>query len=268
MQDLRTTILTNPSHVRDNGERWALFIDIDGTLLEMAPTPDAVVVPASLSAMLDALSRTLGGALALSTGRSVAEADRILAPLQLITSGVHGTEVRTSPAGETTMLVQPTSASLLKEILDVASVSPDIVVEKKGAGIAVHYRKAPELRPYLEEELGKIAGRRDTIILRPGRRVLEVLPKGYSKGAGLASLMRIAPFKGRLPIMIGDDYGDESALAMAVELGGIGLRVAGEYFPPERADFTGVAATRSWLAKVAGLPTYSDDAPALQPADA
>jgi trehalose 6-phosphate phosphatase len=68
--------------------------------------------------------------------------------------------------------------------------------------------------------------------------------------------------------MIGDDYGDESALAMAVELGGIGLRVAGEYFPPERADFTGVAATRSWLAKVAGLHAYSDDAPALQPADA
>jgi trehalose 6-phosphate phosphatase len=79
--------------------------------------------------------------------------------------------------------------------------------------------------------------------------------------------MRIAPFKGRLPIMIGDDYGDESALAMAVELGGLGLRVAGEYFPPERADFTGVIATRRWLAKVAGVHTYNDDTPVLQPAD-
>jgi hypothetical protein len=68
--------------------------------------------------------------------------------------------------------------------------------------------------------------------------------------------------------MIGDDYGDETALTMAVELGGNGLRVAGEYLPPERADFTGVAATRSWIAKVAGLRTYSDDSPALQPADA
>ena len=268
MQTLRTTILADPSRVRDHASRWALFIDIDGTLLEMAPTPDAVIVPPNLIGMLDALSRSLGGALALSTGRSVAESDRILAPLKLVTSGVHGTEVRTSPAGETTMLVQPTSASLLAEILDVARVSPDIVVETKGAGIAVHYRKAPELRPHLEAELGKIADRRDTIILRPGRRVLEVLPAGYSKGAGLASLMRMAPFKGRFPIMIGDDYGDESALAAAEELGGVGLRVAGEYFPPERADFAGVAATRSWLAKVAGVDSYSDDLTAVQPADA
>jgi trehalose 6-phosphate phosphatase len=267
MQDLKTTLLTDPDSFRSNADRWALFIDIDGTLLEMAPTPDAVIVPPNLIGMLGALSQSLGGALALSTGRSVAEADRILAPLTLITSGVHGTEVRAAAAGETTMLVQPSSAGLLKEILDVASVSPDIVVEKKGAGIAVHYRKAPELRPYLEEALGKIASRRETIILRPGRRVLEVLPKGYSKGTGLASLMRIAPFKGRLPIMIGDDYGDESALAMATELGGLGLRVAGEYFPPERADFTGVIATRTWLARIAGVHAYNDDTPVLQPAD-
>jgi trehalose 6-phosphate phosphatase len=268
MQHLKSALLEAPGEVGGVAGRWALFIDIDGTLLEMAPTPDAVVVPANLIGMLDALSRKLGGALALSTGRSVAEADRILAPLKLITSGVHGTEVRASPSGETTMLVQPTSQGLLKEIMEVARASPDIVVETKGAGIAVHYRKVPELRPYLEAELGRIAALRDTIVLRPGRRVLEVLPKGYSKGAGLASLMRTAPFKGRLPIMIGDDYGDESALAIAEELGGVGLRVAGEYFPPERADFSGVVATRRWLARVAGVEAYSDDMPAFQPADA
>lgn len=248
-------MVSRPDWLRTNAANWAMFIDIDGTLLEMAPRPDAVVVPTGLVSMLGALGDRLGGALALSTGRSVAEADRLLTPLKLVTSGVHGTEVRPLPNGDATMLVPPVSAALLKEVIDVARMSPDILVETKGAGVAVHYRQVPELRSVLEVELGKIADRRDTIVLRPGRRVLEIIPKGYTKGAGLAWLMRHAPFEGRRPIMIGDDYGDESALSMAQSLGGVGLRVAGEYFAPEVSDFEGVAATRAWLAAVAGHNT-------------
>lgn len=255
MHDIRSTIVTRPEWLRTNADDWAIFIDIDGTLLEMAPRPDAVIVPIGLAAMLGALADRLGGALALSTGRSVAEADRLLTPLKLVTSGVHGTEVRSSPNDTATMLVPPVSAALLKEVMDVAQMSPEIIVETKGAGVAVHYRQVPELRSVLEIELGRIADRRDTIVLRPGRRVLEIVPKGYTKGAGLAWLMRRPPFEGRRPIMIGDDYGDESALAMAQSLGGVGLRVAGEYFAPEVSDFEGVAATRAWLAAVSGEDT-------------
>jgi trehalose 6-phosphate phosphatase len=252
MHDIRSTIVTRPEWLRTNADDWAMFIDIDGTLLEMAPRPDAVIVPTGLVSMLGMLAETFGGALALSTGRSVAEADRLLTPLKLVTSGVHGTEVRLSQDGAAAMLMPPVSAALLEEVMDVAQLSSEIIVETKGAGVAVHYRQVPELRPTLEIELGKIADRRDTIVLRPGRRVLEIIPKGYTKGAGLAWLMRRPPFEGRRPIMIGDDYGDESALSMAQSLGGIGLRVAGEYFAPEVSDFTGVAATRAWLAAVAG----------------
>ena len=259
MHDIRSTLLTMPEWLRANAERWALFIDIDGTLLEMAPTPDAVVVPAGLVQILGGLARTFGGAVALSTGRRVADADRLLAPLRLVTSGVHGTEVRSSPNSDITMLVPPASAGLLEEVLHVARMSPGILVEEKGGGLAVHYRKVPELRPVLFDELAKIADRRDTVVLRPGRKVLEVLPKGYSKGAGLAWLMRLPPFKGRSPIMIGDDHGDESALLMAQNLGGVGLKVAGEYFAPAAADFAGVSATRAWLAAVAGERTCDID---------
>jgi trehalose 6-phosphate phosphatase len=252
---IRSTVLTTPEWLRARAHEWALFIDIDGTLLEMAPTPDAVVVPEGLVQMMDDLSRTMGGAIALSTGRSVAEADKLLAPLRLITSGVHGTEVRVEPDGKATMLVPAVSATLMEEIHAVAGMFPGIIVELKGAGVAVHYRKVPEVRPVLEAELGKIADRRDTLVLRPGRRVLEVIPKGYSKGAGLAWLMRRHPFEGRRPIMVGDDYGDESAIRMAQQLGGFGLKVAGEYFPADEADFSGVAAARAWFATVAGTPT-------------
>ena len=252
---IRSTVLTSPEWLTARAHEWALFIDIDGTLLEMAPTPDAVVVPAGLVQMMDDLARTMGGAIALSTGRSVTEADRLLFPSKLITSGVHGTEVRVERGGEVTMMAPAVSATLLDEIVAVAAMSPGIIVEVKGAGVAVHYRKVPELRPALEVGLSKVAERRDTLVLRPGRRVLEVIPKGYSKGAGLAWLMRRQPFEGRRPIMIGDDYGDESAIRMAEQLGGFGLKVAGEYFPADEADFSGVAEARAWFATVAGTPT-------------
>lgn len=255
IEAIRSTVLANPRWLRAHAHEWALFIDIDGTLLEMAPTPDAVVVPAGLVQMIEDLERTMGGAIALSTGRSVAEADRLLTPLRLITSGVHGTEVRAEANGNVAMMAPAVSAALLDEILAVAAMSPGIIVEVKGAGVAVHYRKVPELRPALEVELAKVAERRDTLVLRPGRRVLEVIPKGYSKGAGLAWLMRRPPFEGRRPIMIGDDYGDESAIRMAHQLGGFGLKVAGEYFPADEAHFSGVASTRAWFATVAGTPT-------------
>ncbi len=152
---IRSTVLTTPEWLTARAHEWALFIDIDGTLLEMAPTPDAVVVPAGLVQMLDDLARTMGGAIALSTGRSVAEADRLLFPLKLITSGVHGTEVRVERGGEVTMMAPAVSATLLDEIVAVAAMSPGIIVEVKGAGVAVHYRKVPELRPALEVGLSR-----------------------------------------------------------------------------------------------------------------
>jgi trehalose 6-phosphate phosphatase len=237
--------------------QWALFVDIDGTLLDVAPTPDAARVPPHLTRTLERIAGALGGALALSTGRRVASADRLFAPLRLVTSGVHGTELRTSPRGEVAMLAPPIPSGLVDDVSRVTKISPGILVEQKGAGLAVHYRNAPGTRATLDRELERIVGRWHAYDLRPGRRVREILPRGYSKGTALDRLMQLAPFAGRLPLMIGDDHGDEAGLTTARRLGGVGLKVAGEHFRKSGADFDNPASVRAWLSMLCDKPDLS-----------
>lgn len=238
--------------IATNSAEWALFLDIDGTLLEMAPTPDAVVVPPDVVQLLSGLVKKFDGAVALSTGRLVSEADRLFAPLKLTACGVHGTEVRKTIGGETLMLVPPVPPALADACSRLAHIAPGILVEQKSAGLAVHYRKAPEAQATLERELELILRHHEDYGVRSGRRVLEVVPKGYSKGTALAWLMRLHPFQGRHPIMIGDDVGDQPALLAAERRGGFGLKVAGERFSLAEADFASVREVRSWLAALVG----------------
>jgi trehalose 6-phosphate phosphatase len=252
MQDIpRTGSASRLERVSADPAECALFIDIDGTLLDMAPAPDAVVVPPGLVQTLSRLVRSFSGAVALSTGRRVVDADRFFAPLRLVTSGVHGTEARTQVGGDIAMLAAPVPQALLVAVREVARLSPGILVEEKGAGIAIHYRHAPEMRATVVAELERIAGEWDDFALRSGRRVLDLIPKCCSKGTGLKSLMRLPTFRGRRPIMIGDDHGDEPAMAEAQRFGGIGLKVAGEHFSARGADFDSAASVRRWLTALA-----------------
>jgi trehalose 6-phosphate phosphatase len=234
-------------------EKWALFIDIDGTLLGVAPTPDAVMVPAGLVQLLDGLANGLGGALAILTGRRVADADRLFAPLKLVASGVHGTELRSEPGGPITTLAPAIPSDVIGAMNNIAGIASGILVEQKGCGVAVHYRNAPLARQALETELAAIiASSSYDLVLRKGRKVLEAVPSGYSKGTALAALLARPPFKGRSPVMVGDDVGDESAFIAAERLGGMALRVAGEHFDKREADFDGVADVHAWLKALAG----------------
>jgi trehalose 6-phosphate phosphatase len=248
MQEGRLKLGRRAHAVLASPDRCALFVDIDGTLLAVAPTPDAVRVPPGLTDLMDSVERGLGGAVAILTGRRLADADRLLAPWQFAASGVHGTEMRNEPGGPVTMLAPEIPPSVIEAMMRISGLAEGILVEQKGSGIAVHYRNASLAYQVLESEVAAIvAASSYDLVLRKGRKVLEAMPRGYSKGTALTAIAARAPFKDRRPIMIGDDVGDESAFAAAERLGGLGLRVAGEHFAPDTADFGGVEGVRAWL---------------------
>jgi trehalose 6-phosphate phosphatase len=228
----------------------ALFIDIDGTLLAIAPTPDAVQVPAGLVRLLDAVKHGLGGALAVLTGRPIADADRLLSPLAFAAGGVHGAELRLRPTEPVAMLAQRVPPEIVRAVGELGALAPGILVEDKGFSIAVHYRQAPLIQAVLEREMAAIV-ENSPLVMRRGRKVLEAVPACFDKGTALAALAASPPFKGRSPIMVGDDKGDEPAFLAAEQLGGVGLRVAGEHFSSQDADFADVGAVRAWLEALA-----------------
>jgi trehalose 6-phosphate phosphatase len=230
----------------------ALFLDLDGTLLDIAAAPTEVSAPAGLGATLAALQRHLGGALAILTGRKIDEVDRLLAPTRLIAAGVHGAEFRLAPDSEIEVVSASVPAPLVAAVERLASTIPGVLVEHKGVAIALHYRAVPDKEPQLEAGLRDLLDAHETRLeLSCGRRVLELTPQAASKATALERLMQMPPFRGRLPVMIGDDVPDESALEAAERLGGRGLKVAGEHFRGNGVDFTGPAQVRLWLTELA-----------------
>ncbi len=231
---------------------YALFLDCDGTLLDIAPTPDEVHVPGGLADLLTRITQHLDGAVAVLTGRQLDEIDVLLEPWQLIGAGVHGAELRTKPGGPITQVAERLPVSLEEQVLRRAQHLPGIIAEPKGPGIAVHYRQAPHLKNALESELRAIITEySDDLVLCPGRKLFEIIPAGHSKGTALETFAAMPKFAGRRPIMIGDDVGDLPAFAAAARLDGFALRVAGEHFGRDDVELNGPADVISWLERLA-----------------
>jgi trehalose 6-phosphate phosphatase len=207
---------------------YALFLDFDGTLADLAPHPDAVTIDADLGDVLAQLARRLDGALAIVTGRPIALIDRHFAPHRFEVAGLHGAEIRLRGTLYEAAH-DPRLPLLVARLKDRFALSPGVVIEDKGGSVAVHWRLAPDAQPdvaaALRDGLERLGpGWR----LLQGKAVLELLPAAASKGDAIRALLREPPFRGRRPVFAGDDVTDEDGFAFVQTAGGLAFRVGPE----------------------------------------
>jgi trehalose 6-phosphate phosphatase len=229
-----------PQDIREN---WALFLDLDGTLLDIAEKPDLVTVPAGLPGDLARLSRGLCGALAVVSGRAMSVLDDLLSPFAGPGAAEHGAVVRHVGGELDAVKSNAIPAIWLHTLNRAAEAWKGIVIERKPRSVVVHYRLAPERAAdvkALVEGLPDLD--REGFAVMAAKMAFEVKPKSSSKGRAVALLMEEAPFAGRIPVFVGDDQTDEAGIDMAQRLGGFGLRV-GTVFGNDPA------AVRAWIAR-------------------
>ena len=227
----------------------ALFLDFDGTLVDIAPTPSAVRLPPSLRDTLAGLSEATHGAVALVTGRGLADLDGLLDPLRLPGAGLHGAELRSRAYAQVER--RPVHGLSVDERAALARLQVrhgDVLVEDKGAAVALHYRGAPDAAPEclaLAARLVEAAPAQRA--LQRGKMVAEVKLATGDKGEAVRRLLQQAPFAGRRPVFLGDDVTDEAGFAAVLALGGLAIRVGGgeTRAPHGLAD---PAAVIAWLA--------------------
>ena len=228
---------------------WAFFLDLDGTLLEIADTPDAVDADYSELALIGRLSRAAGGAAAVISGRSLARIDEILSPLLVPAAGQHGAERRDAngvrhrhrfPAN----VLKPVAVG----IRSFAARHQGLVFEDKGASVALHYRLAPQLAAAAHAKVREAALPLGAQVeIQDGKMVVEVKPASCDKGKAIAEFMREPPFAGRVPVFLGDDVTDEYGFRVVNAMGGHTVKV-GEGATCARWRIENPAAARAWLA--------------------
>ncbi len=227
---------------------WALFLDIDGTLVDIAPTPEAIEVSADLPARLDRLSRRWTGRLALVSGRCLSDIDRLFHPFRFPAAGIHGAERRDARgelhcAGLASADLEPARAELRR----LVSRHPALRLEDKGRSLALHFRQAPGLETAVRDALEHVRERLPAdASLQGGHYVVEIKSGAASKRGAVEQFMQELPFAGRVPLYLGDDLTDLGALAYAESAGGRGIFV-GPAPRPGWGWLPDPAAVREWL---------------------
>jgi trehalose 6-phosphate phosphatase len=226
----------------------ALFLDIDGTLVEDAAKPDNVRIDEDLAKALPGVAARLGNALALVTSRSIRGVDHLFPQLRLPMAGRHGSERHDAEGTIHVNAPDPSTFTQIRQILEVLSDRyPGLLLEDKGNTLALHYRDVPHLAAHVHRVLRttvKSAG--GSLDLQPGKRMLEVRPGSRNKGTAITEFMREAPFAGRRPVFAGDDRADEFGFAVVDSMGGWSIKVGkgpthARYRPQD------IAAVRRWL---------------------
>ena len=206
----------------------AILLDIDGTLLDLMPTPREVWVPPGLTKTLNRLFARTNGALAMVSGRSLNDIDLIFAPEQFPAVGGHGAEMRIDPDSESVAAhAPPLDKELKRRLAAIAHLSPGILLEDKGYSLALHYRLAPhaEKAIYAAVSLIRADLPNAPIEVLPGKCVCEIKHSGFTKATGVRELMTREPFRGRRPLFIGDDVTDETVFGIMPDYDGLAFSV-------------------------------------------
>jgi trehalose 6-phosphate phosphatase len=246
-----------PPPLPDAPARWAIFLDVDGTLLDFADDPLAVQPGATLLALLHALRQTLGGALALVSGRELTDLDRLFAASHWAAAGLHGLQLRHSDGSCRHFTVDPAQQAHMRDAARALAARFDgVQVEDKHAAVALHCRRAPAQLPALHEAAIALMTQLPGYELQPGNLVLEFKPSGMDKGRALLELLQRAPFAGRQPVYLGDDLTDEHAFASVNARHGLSVRIGAR--EPSLATFTlaGPVAAEAWLTRVLDAFTH------------
>jgi trehalose 6-phosphate phosphatase len=237
--------------------KLAFFLDVDGTIVEIAPTPDEVVVDAELVDLLRALFLRTHGALAFVSGRSITTLDRLFQPLMLPVAGLHGFERRNAGGVYCRRPLPPGELlSRAREVLrELCGRNPELLLEDKRFALALHYRQAPQLESEVLSVVSRLAAELGSAFaLQRGRCVAELRPTDASKAAAIAAFMEEAPFRGRRPVCLGDDLTDESAFDWVNRAGGLSVAVGVTHDSVATAHLRSVESARLWMRRLLDQP--------------
>jgi trehalose 6-phosphate phosphatase len=260
MQTDRNNGIESRIEIHGDLSMYAFFLDIDGTLVDIADTPDRILADLWLLDIVRRLHIITGHALALISGRPIAEVDRLFAPTRLPIAGQHGAERRDAGGKMHHHLHCAQQLEDLRRcILERAAEFPDLLVENKGMSIAVHYRQAPHLSGEVHKMLsGCLAQYGDAFRLQEGKMVLEIKPAGMDKGTAIIEFMNEEPFHGRIPVFVGDDATDERGFAAVNNFGGHSIKV-GPGPSAARWRISNVEAVRIWLDEMSGRSEQAEE---------
>ena len=228
------------------------MLDVDGTLLDLAEMPNRVEVPQRLKQALKALELQSGGATSFVSGRSMADLDRLFAPLTLAAVAGHGAELRARGGTAPRHFEVAIPSDLRLRLIEFGASHEGVIVEDKGYSLALHYRLVPQSGAFVHAAVVAVCADypQHPLDVLAGKSVVEVKPSSFNKGTGIRELMKSAPFRGRRPIFIGDDVTDEAAFAVLPEFDGIGFSV-GRELPGVAGFFHTPSDVRAWLYRVA-----------------
>ncbi len=234
-------------------KEWAYFLDVDGTLVDIAESPSAVHVDPVLLDLIDRLFNVTSGAVALVSGRSISDLQQLIRPLHVPMAGQHGLERRDACGRLWMHAAPPTAKCAIKEKLaPILNRHPGLLLEDKGLTLALHYRKAPQLATYAQRVMSRLSAASDgELELQQGKCVIEIKPAGFDKGGAVAEYLSEEPFRTRRPVFIGDDLNDEHGFAEVNRLNGVSIKV-GKGPSCARFRVADVAAVRGWLETALG----------------